>query len=60
MKSRASIQNDVTRLKDMIAGAPTQEALAAIVRRHDFVALPEASKKALQEVVNDRWRKVGR
>ena len=58
MKSRASIQNDVTRIRDDIARVTTKNALVAILNRHDFNALPDRDKTDLREAVNARWKVV--
>ena len=58
MKSRASIENDATRIRDEIAGAPDRRALADIYDRADYKGLPTAEKMAMQALINARWRVV--
>jgi hypothetical protein len=58
MKSRASIENDITRIRDEIARVTHRDALVKILTRHDFKGLPEAAKKELQDAVNQRWKAV--
>lgn len=58
LRSRASIQNDINRIRLDINAITDRRALADLIDRHDFKALPEAAKKDLQEAVNARWKVV--
>jgi hypothetical protein len=58
MKSRASIQNDINRIRDEIARVTNRESLVRILTRSDFKGLPDREQTALRDAVNARWKAV--
>jgi hypothetical protein len=58
MKSRASIQNDVTAIRDEIASINSRDALVRLLTSPKFKGLPDREQTALRDAVNARWKVV--